>query len=153
MRAAAFKITGKYPAPNVATRADFMLEPAGEVPAELLLTSPTISLYAFDDEARSAIFIETPPGLELSAAPFYYAAQRDHATRLFTLPYSDFNTLAATLPDPSLALLYSVGRCGSTLLSNALGQLEDVVSLSEPDVYTHAVGIERTGRLPRRRTR
>ena len=77
----------------------------------------------------------------LSAAPFYYAAQREHATRLLTIPYSDFNTLALGLPDPPLNLLYSVGRCGSTLLSNALRQLEEVVTLSEPDVYTHVVGM------------
>lgn len=53
--------------------------------------------------------------------------------------------LAAELPDPPhLVLLHSVGRCGSTLLCKVLGELGDVVSLSEPDVYTCAVGM----RLP-----
>lgn len=145
MVATAFEITGRRPAPNLATKADFELRAAGEVEAGWLLASPNISLYTFDDTERCAVFVETPLGLELRAAPFFYAAQRDHATRLFTLPYDDFNTLAATLPDPNLALLYSVGRCGSTLLSSALGNLADVVSLSEPDVYTHAVGMREPG--------
>jgi Sulfotransferase family len=35
-----------------------------------------------------------------------------------------------------LILIYSVGRCGSTLVSHLLNQAKGVVSLSEPDVYT-----------------
>jgi hypothetical protein len=33
-------------------------------------------------------------------------------------------------------LIYSVCRCGSTLVSQALNQADGVVSFSEPDVYT-----------------
>lgn len=119
----------------------FELRRAGDVPAETLLDRQ-ITLYAFDDEGRNAVFVETPPGIDLNAAPFYYLAQKEHATRVYTLPYAAFNALARTLPDPDhLILLHSVGRCGSTLLCRALGELGDVVTLSEPDAYTWVPGI------------
>ena len=82
------------------------------------------------------------PDVDLTAAPFYYLAQKEHAERVYTLPYKTFNDLARTLPDPShLVLLYSVGRCGSTLLCKALDGLGGIVTLSEPDVYTHIAGM------------
>lgn len=123
----------------------FDLTPQGALSADALLTTPNLSLYSFDDEARCAVFVETSPEADLTAAPFYYRAQKEHARRIFTVPYEIFNALAEELPDPPhLVLLHSIGRCGSTLLCNALGELGEVVSLSEPDVYTCAVGM----RLP-----
>lgn len=113
----------------------------GTVSTDTLLSTPHISLYAFDDAERCAVFVETPPEVDLTAAPFYYLAQKEHARRLFTLSYETFNELARILPDPAqLVLLHSVGRCGSTLLCKALGEL-GVVTLSEPDVYTHVAGM------------
>ncbi len=123
----------------------FDLKQEKTLPADVLLTMPNLSLYSFDDDARCAIFVEISPEIDLTAAPFYYRAQKEYAQRVFTVPYEIFNALAEELPDPPhLVLLHSVGRCGSTLLCNALGKLSDVVSLSEPDVYTCAVGM----RLP-----
>lgn len=120
----------------------FDLKKAGTVPADALLTTPNLSLYSFDDSARRAVFVETPPEVDLTAAPFYHFAQKEHARRVFSVPYRTFNALADKLPDPAkLVLLHSVGRCGSTLLCRALGKLSDVTSLSEPDVYTCAVGM------------
>ncbi len=120
----------------------FDLRRAGTVPADTLVSSPQISLYAFDDEERCAVFVETPPEVDLTAAPFYYLAQKEHAHRIYTLSYGAFNELARTLPDPAhLVLLHSVGRCGSTLLCKALGELGNVTTLSEPDVYTHIAGM------------
>lgn len=113
----------------------------GTVPADTLLSTPQVSLYAFDDTERRAVFVETPPDVDLTAAPFYYLAQKEHARRLFTLPYKNFNEIARTLSNPArLVLLHSVGRCGSTLLCKALGEL-GVVTLSEPDTYTHIAGM------------
>src|SRR3712207_7974264 len=34
------------------------------------------------------------------------------------------------------SLIYSTGRCGSTLVSRAFNQADSIISLSEPDVYT-----------------
>ena len=45
--------------------------------------------------------------------------------------------------DDQLILLYSVGRCGSTLMSEVFNQLDDVVSLSEPDVFTQLLKMRR----------
>lgn len=120
----------------------FDLRRVGEVPAQKLLEAPNLTLYALDDDERRAVFTETPREIDLTAAPFYYLAQKEHAKRVYTLPYKTFNDLAQTLPDPSqLVLLHSVGRCGSTLLCKALGALGDVVTLSEPDIYTHIAGM------------
>lgn len=120
----------------------FVLEHKTVLPADALLTTPNLSLYSFDDDTRRAVFVETSPEVDLSAAPFYYLAQKEHAQRIFTVPYSVFNALAAELLDPTqLILLYSVGRCGSTLLCRALGELGNVTTFSEPDAYTHIAGM------------
>lgn len=123
----------------------FDLHHAGTVPADALLSTPHISLYAFGDTERRAVFVETSPDVDLTTAPFYYLAQKEHAHRVYTIPYGTFNEFARTLPDPdNLILLHSVGRCGSTLLCKALGELGGVTTVSEPDAYTHIAGI----RLP-----
>lgn len=110
--------------------------------ADTLLTTPNLSLYSFDDTLRCAVFVETAPEITLTAAPFYYRAQKEHARRVLTVPYDALNALASTLPEPQhLVLLHSVGRCGSTLLCKALEALGNVTALSEPDVYTCAVGM------------
>lgn len=120
----------------------FELQKEGRLPAATLLTRPNLSLYSLDDASSCAVFVETSPGVDLTAAPFYYLAQKEHARRVLTVPYKTFNTLAADLPKTEhLLLLYSVGRCGSTLLCHALGDLGEVTTLSEPDVYTHIAGM------------
>jgi hypothetical protein len=120
----------------------FRLKDAGPLPADTLLSTPNLSLYSFDDASRRAVFVETPAEVDLNAFPFLYMAQKEHATRVLTVPYETFNALAQTLPEPSsLLLLHSVGRCGSTLLCKALAELGEVTTLSEPDVYTCAVGM------------
>lgn len=120
----------------------FNLQQEKLLPANALLTTPNLSLYSFDDVSRCAVFVETPPEVDLTVASFFYIAQKEHAQRIFTVPYEVFNVLAERLPYPShVVLLHSVGRCGSTLLCKALGQLGDVVTLSEPDVYTHIAGM------------
>lgn len=147
MTATVYDVEGRLPGRSHLAGLDhFRLRRAGEVPAETVLGTPSVTLYAFDDEGKTAVFVETPPGVDLSAAPFYYLAQKEHAARVYTLPYGTFNALARTLPDPEhLILLYSVGRCGSTLLCRALDRLGGTVTLSEPDVYTHIAGMRPRG--------
>ena len=143
MTATVFDVQERLPGRSYLAGLDhFRLRRTEEVPAENLLENPQITLYAFDDEGRNAVLVETPPGIDLTAAPFYYLAQKEHAGRVYTLPYETFNDLARTLPNPAhLVLLHSVGRCGSTLLCRALGELGNVVTLSEPDAYTWVPGI------------
>lgn len=127
---------------SVAGLDHFELKDEGTLPADALTATPNLSLYSFDDASRRAVFVQTPAEVDLSAPPFLYMAQKEHATRVLTVPYRTFNALAQSLPEPqNLLLLHSVGRCGSTLLCKALGELGEVTTLSEPDVYTCAAGM------------
>jgi hypothetical protein len=124
---------------------DFTVSPAGPADPALVLR-PEASLYCLDDRGRRAFFVECDAGVDLAAAPFYYQAQFEHARRLIALPYDDVHRVAATLEDPAdrLVLLYSTGRCGSTLLSRAFAHVPGVVSLSEPDALTQLVALRPT---------
>jgi hypothetical protein len=115
---------------------NFVLSEGDTVLATVLRDSPHISLYSLDDTTRRAIFVETPPEINLTEAAFYYDAQYKHALRLFALPYDELHALAADLPEGDTIFLHSIGRCGSTVISKALNTVNGVVSLSEPDVYT-----------------
>ncbi|MFE9181976.1 hypothetical protein ACFYMB_01440 [Micromonospora haikouensis] len=116
---------------------NFVVRPGGSVPAESLLGDPDVSLHCLDDEHRLAYFVQAPPGVDLAGGPFLYLDQYRAAQRLVTVPYETLHRLADGLPDPArLVLVYSVGRCGSTLLSRALGEVAGVRSYSEPDVFT-----------------
>jgi hypothetical protein len=97
-----------------------------------------VTPYCLDHENRRMIFAETPPEIELSARPFYYQAQYEAATRLIAIPYDRLPEVAARAHGRSadLIFIFSVGRCGSTLMSKMLGRLDDTYSLSEPDVFT-----------------
>jgi hypothetical protein len=124
---------------------DFEVVPAGPADPEVV-QRPTLSLYCLDPSRRRGLFVECDPSVDLAAAPFYYQAQFENARRLVAVPYGEMHQLAQALeePDDRLVLLYSTGRCGSTLLSRAFAQVPGVVSLSEPDVVTQLVGLRPT---------
>jgi hypothetical protein len=128
---------------------NFVLEPGGPVSPQVVLDDPDVSLYCLDEETREALFVHTPPGVDLTAAPFCYLAQYQHAQRLIAVPYDTLHELAGTLPAPgNLILVYSVGRCGSTLISQCLNAVPGVRSYSEPDVFTQITMLRH--RNPRR---
>ncbi|MGR9105460.1 MAG: sulfotransferase [Gammaproteobacteria bacterium] len=116
---------------------DFRFVEAEAIEPQSIVEQRNISLYCLDDLNRRAIFVETTQGVELSRAPFFYQAQFDHAQSLVSAPYSILLELAKEMPDPgeNLIMLYSVGRCGSTLLSKAFEKIDGTLSLSEPDVF------------------
>lgn len=114
---------------------NFVLSDGDAVPAGTVLDTDH-ELYCLDDEHRRALFVRTPPGTELAGAPFFYLAQYRAAQELVAVPYGTLHALADTLPDPALVMLYSVGRCGSTLLSRGFTAVPGVRSLSEPDVFS-----------------
>jgi hypothetical protein len=95
-------------------------------------------LYCLDHANRRALFVETVPGVNLSQAPFLYHAQYEHTVKLISVPYETLHQLARgiSLEGKKLILVSSVGRTGSTLLGSALGAVEGMVGLSEPDVFT-----------------
>lgn len=79
--------------------------------------------------------------MDLSRAPFFYQAQRDHAVRVLTVPFEIMIQLAqcVTVDDEKLIHIYSMGRSGSTLASRILAQVDGVINISEPDVLTQLV--------------
>src|SRR4051794_5274877 len=122
--------------------ADFRVRDEGAVEPQIVLQQPNLSLYCLDFETRQALFVETPPEGGLSRAPFLYQAHYAAARRLVQIPYETLHRLAAevTIDPARLILIYSVGRCGSTLVSHAFNAVDGVESLSEPDVFTQMLG-------------
>ncbi|HEX4524277.1 MAG TPA: hypothetical protein VH704_12220 [Casimicrobiaceae bacterium] len=88
-----------------------------------------VSPYCFDLANRTLLCVSTP---DISDATFFYQAQRQHARSVITVPFD-------ALPEgpDAPALIYSIGRCGSTLLVRAL-QAAGVRTVSEPDFFTQA---------------
>lgn len=137
-----------YPV-SVACAGDFRCRDGGAVDPEVVIREPAISLYCLDHDNGQALFVETLPEVDLTAAPFYYQAQYENATSLIAVPYGVLHELAAQVPfDPGrVALIYSTGRCGSTLVVQALAELGGVIGLSEPDALTQLVTIPDSGQL------
>jgi hypothetical protein len=117
----------------------------GTIDSTSVITNPNFSLYCIDDSSRRAIFVETPSHIDLSAGPFFYQAQFKFARRLIAVPYEELHRLAKSIrhPDGQAVLVYSVGRCGSTLLSKMFNSVSRVLSLPEPDVFTQIVGLRK----------
>lgn len=126
---------------------DFRFSEGDTLDAHIVIEDPNISLYCLDHENQRAIFAETNSHVNLSRVPFYYQTQYENAIRLFAVPYDTLFQLAndIMLKDEQLILIYSVARCGSTLVSSAFSQVDDVVSLSEPDVYSQLVIMRNLG--------
>ena len=137
MRAQSFDIASRNRKhPNQPPRAaDFELALAGDVDAREVVDDPSCSLYCLDPAGRRALFVQTPTDVDIHYEVFHYQAQHRHATRVFALSYDDFIQAARDrgTPRENIVFLYSVGRCGSTLLSRAFHRFDDVLSLSEPD--------------------
>ncbi len=147
MVAQAFRILDKQQSRSsqVANITDFSLAEAQSLAAGVVL-EPNISLYCLDPLKRQAVFVDLPEHIDLARAPFVYQTQFDHARRLISLPYDVFLSLADTLVEPAqLILLYSTGRCGSTLLHSAFNELDTIVSFSENDVLSQFIHL-RSGR-------
>ncbi len=88
---------------------------------------PDVSPYCFDFDERKLFCVSTP---DIARATFFYQAQRRDARSVIKVPFD-------ALPDPgaSPTLIFSVGRCGSTLLHKAF-QAAGVRTVSEPDYFT-----------------
>lgn len=118
--------------------ADFVLEDGVDADAAVVLADPTLTLYSLDLDHGRALFVETPPEVDLTAVPFMYLAQHEHAVRVLAVPLPDLHRLAADVPvrDEQITFIFSTSRCGSTLVSAAFGVADETVSYSEPDVFT-----------------
>jgi hypothetical protein len=126
---------------SIASLNDFRYREGEAVDAQCILENPQLTLYCLDDERRRAIFVELPPEIDLASVPFVYQTQYQHALRLVAVPYETFHQLAqqVKVEKQQIIFLYSIGRCGSTLLSHAFNEAHGVRSLAEPDVYSQLV--------------
>ena len=122
-------------------RKNFGLRETGQLPAGKILENPHITLYGLDFENSWAVFVETPADVDLSQAPFYFRTQFEKATRVLTIPFEAMIQFAksVTIDDNRLILIYSVGRCGSTLASQIFAQIPGVINISEPYVLSQLV--------------
>jgi Sulfotransferase domain len=123
---------------------DFDVVAGGSCNANLVLENANINLYCLDFENQQAIFVETPEALDLFDAPFLYQAQYENAQRLIAVPIEILHGLAEQIQiqRSSQVFLYSVGRCGSTLLSRVFMEVPNAKRLSEPDVLSQLVALK-----------
>ena len=114
---------------SVSQPADFVLDP-GRIVDRARLMDAGVSPYCFDFANLRLLCVSTP---DISAATFFYQAQREQARSVILAPLAE-------LPEQqsSPALVFSIGRCGSTLLHQAF-RAAGVDSISEPDYFTQAV--------------
>jgi hypothetical protein len=147
--ATAFEITGRRrEAPfDLADIKDFRLRETGRLPAETIVENTHINLYSLDFEHSQAVFVETPPDVDLSQAPFYFITQYEKAKQVLTVSFEAMLQLAqsVTLDDSRLVFIHSVGRCGSTLASRIFAQIPGVINISEPDALTLLVKARHSG--------
>lgn len=122
---------------NYSTSADFALSDARPVSSSILLDEPGWSPYCIDHATHELICVRLPAGIDLAVSPFYFVTQYHRAEQLLKLPLADLSTLTASLADPLVSIIYSTGRCGTTLASHALNASPQAWSLSEPEVFNH----------------
>jgi len=135
----------KIDAAALSAISDFTLRPLGQIPEADLLASPDWTLYCLDIPSKQALFVELPPGTDLSEAAFVYSRQFTDARRAALMPFDRLIAASHAIPAPSeLAFLFSTGRCGSTLACRIFAQLPEVWSLSEPDYLTNLAAAWRT---------
>jgi hypothetical protein len=122
---------------DLASLGDFVTRPAGTTGVETVVRNDAVTLYCLDAARRLAVFVETPRAVDVTAAPFYYQTQYAHAVRLLIGPYDVLHRArAAERLREHLVVIFSIGRCGSTLLSRIFGAVPSVDCVNEPDVYT-----------------
>ncbi len=137
MDAMLFESVSPRKQPDWALPEDFELGPGQPVTSRLVVEQPGWSLYTFNRRDGSAWFVDRPPEVDLSQAPFVYAEQKARARRALQVPFDVLEELAEGITPPEqVILLFNIGRCGSTLVSRALNAVPSVWSLSEPDIYT-----------------
>lgn len=126
---------------SFSNRDDFELKPDGQVDKSVIINNPNITPYALDIDRKEVVFVENSIKDNLLEHPFFYQAQYLYAQRVITISFRDFNELSESLPSPeaSLIFLYSIGRCGSTLMSKVFNEIGNTISISEADTFTQLV--------------
>lgn len=116
----------------------FTLDDPQDVDPHVTFKAAPWHLYCIDPASDRAMFLDLPDGYDLSDATFAYDVQYQKATRALVVSLDTLHAMARTHPQPDKRLLiFSTGRCGSTLFSRVLAALPGFWSLSEPDVFTN----------------
>jgi hypothetical protein len=113
---------------SISQSADFVLGSGRPVDASRMF-DPDVSPYCFDFDEGALLCVATP---DIAGATFFYQAQRHLARSVIKVP---FDALPEAVASPTL--IFSIGRCGSTLLHRAF-DAAGVRTVSEPDYFTQA---------------
>jgi len=87
--------------------------------------------YCADLQAENLLFVTVDDAMRTLRAPFAYRSLYDDARALIACPIERTAELEMDVAGQTL-LIFSIGRCGSTLLSTLLNQTGHL-SISEPD--------------------
>jgi hypothetical protein len=105
------------------------------------VTSPPVARYLpyCIDRRSELLCLAELDAVDEEARPFLYMAQRDFAKRVALVPFRSLTRLQAPerLAGAKPVLVFSIGRCGSTLLSRLL-DAATLKAYSEPDVFNQA---------------
>ena len=125
-----------------ATAGDLALGPRA---VEEGLRIPLIHCADFERERALYTLHEREDVGRVLDAPFYYAAQLDHAVSVLSVPFERLEEIDASERALWPCFVFSIGRTGSTLLTrlfNAVGRR----SASEPDVFTQVCNLDEDAR-------
>lgn len=140
MQAAVFDILGTAKDLGWNSAKDFVLGGAKAVPNETIIDEPDWSLYSLDLEQGQGWFVELPPGTDLSGSVFAFRDQRRLARRLLQISLDDLIAVSRRIKPPEKVIfVFSIGRCGSTLVSHVLNTNPDVWGLSEPIAFPRLI--------------
>ncbi|CAH1270430.1 Hypp4334 [Branchiostoma lanceolatum] len=96
-------------------------------------------VYSLDFDQRVLGLVKVKKGIDIRTAPFLYQAQRANAEGLLLLPFDVLPKVADALTGSQSTVknifLYNTGRCGSTLMCKAMDVINDMQTVSEPDVF------------------
>jgi hypothetical protein len=119
---------------SIASPSDFAR--GGEQPIERGEASNMALLpYCLDFVRRRSLYVGGVDMRQAQGAPFYYLYLRRNARFVVTIPWEEGALSQKDAGAP--VLLFSPGRCGSTLLSRILFEA-GIADVSEPDFYTQA---------------
>lgn len=108
--------------------ADFTVGDEVAVSPDIVIREPGWSLYSLDLEKALAWFVQLPYGTDLSNSVFAFRDQRRLARRLLQIALDEAVTLSQQVAPPERVIFgFSIGRCGSTLVSHVLNTCPQVL--------------------------
>jgi hypothetical protein len=128
---------------GVASTHDFALTSAGRVVPNYALERSII--YCCDVASERVWYTIVPDVRAVFDSVFVYQAQRAMATHVLSVPLEVLEEREHFV-HPQPVFVFSIGRCGSTLLSSLL-KATGRLSISEPDIFTQLAVLRPIERL------